>query len=321
MNKGKYNNHISRLILILIGILLLAFIIKGDSFYKTTNFISMQRQMVEYGLMALGVSVAMISGGIDLSTVYIANLSAIIAGLIMMNYSGITGIVLAVVCAIGIGVICGTLNGVLVSKINIPPMLATLGTMQLFMGIAIIITAGRGLSGVSDIFPVISKVTLFNFIPLSFVIYLFLVALIAYIFDRTTFGLKVYSVGTNSLASRYTGYNVSKILIKTYLISGILSSVAGLISLSRINSAKADFGSSYTMQTILIAVLGGLNPNGGSGKILGVFLATIIVQVLSSLLNLFPNINNFYRDLIWGGALIFVLLLNYYVDNKKRRSS
>jgi len=103
------------------------------------------------------------------------------------------------------------------------------------------------------------------------------------------------------------------------MISGLLSSVAGLIMMARANSAKADYGSPYTLQCVLIAVLGGIDPNGGFGKISGVTMAILILQFLSSGLNMFNNVSNFYRDVIWGGVLILVLVFNKLLSWRSER--
>ena len=139
--------------------------------------------------------------------------------------------------------------------------------------------------------------------------------------SRTRFGKQIYLIGTNSTASRYAGLNNTMILIKTYMISGILSAVAGLIMMARVNSAKADYGASYTLQCVLIAVLGGVHPEGGFGKITGVTMAILILQILSSGLNMFENVSNFYRDVIWGGVLILVLILNYVISRRNTRKA
>ncbi len=102
---------------------------------------------------------------------------------------------------------------------------------------------------------------------------------------------------------------------------GILSAIAGLVSLSRLNSAKADFGTSYTMQTILVAVLGGIHPDGGFGNIPGIAFAVIILQTLSSYLNQFPAISNYYRDMIWGVALLAVLVFNITISKKRAKKA
>lgn len=124
-------------------------------------------------------------------------------------------------------------------------------------------------------------------------------------------------MGTNAKCAMFAGIKNKEIIIRTYMLSGLISGCAGLLSLARINSAKADFGTSYTMQCILIAVLGGINPNGGFGSIPGVAIAVLILQMLSSYLNTFPDVSNYYRDSIWGLALIGVLIINFMIEKRK----
>lgn len=321
---GNIDGNILRLFSIMIFIFVLASVTKPNAFLSLGNFFSMEKQLVEYGLMALGVSIAMIAGGIDLSVVYIANLSAIVSGIFMQKFAMAAAgpqqmlfIVLAVVIGLLVGVLCGAFNGFLVSKLHIPAMLATLGTMQLYMGIAIIVTGGGIVSGLPASFTQIGTTLLFGIFPMSFVIYIIGVIVVAYIIGKTKFGLRLYLLGTNSKASMFAGIKNNRITVNAYILSGVLASIAGILSLARINSAKADFGSSSVMQTILIAVLGGVNPDGGKGKIGGIFLATIIVQLISSYLNMFPQISNFYRDMIFGIALIAILIVNFILGKKK----
>ena len=264
--------------------------------------------------MSVGVGIAMISGGIDLSTVYVANLCGILAGMTMKSTGG--GIIAAVAVALVVGILCGAFNGFLVSVLKIPAMLATLGTYQLYMGIAIVCSKGSTVSGIPREFSSFSQMMILG-IPLPFIIFILMIIIIAFIMSKTKFGKRVYLVGTNEKAAKFAGINTKSVLIRAYILSGLVSAVAGLLSLSRISSAKADFGSSYTMQTILIAVLGGVNPNGGFGSIPGIAIAVLILQMLSSYLNMFPSISNFYRDMIWGVALIAVLIMNYVIDKRR----
>lgn len=314
------DSNILRLLGILIIFILIACITKPTNFMQVGNFQSIAKQLSEYGLMSLGVGICMISGGIDLSTVYIANLCGIIAGLMMQKMSvGATNngyIFLAILAALTVGALCGMFNGFLVSFLRIPAMLATLGTYQLFMGIAIIISNGRTVSGIPKAYTK-AGTTLVAGIPLAFVIFFVAVIVITIVMYKTKFGKRVYLVGTNAKAVKFAGIKSNAIIIRTYLLSGLISAVAGLVSLARINSAKADFGSSYTMQCILIVVLGGVNPNGGFGSIPGIAIAVVILQILSSYLNMFPDISNYYRDLIWGVALIAVLISNFIINKRK----
>ena len=114
-------------------------------------------------------------------------------------------------------------------------------------------------------------------------------------------------LGTNDTAARFSGLKVTSLLIRTYMLSGVMAAMAGIVMLANYNSAKADYGASYTLLTVL---LGGVNPNGGSGRLSGVLLSILMLQVLSSGLNMFPEISNFYRPLIWGGVLLLVICMN-----------
>lgn len=311
-----FDDNSKRLIIILVVLLFVTGITKSSQFLNVGNIQSIGKQLTEYGLMSLGMGVCMLSGGIDLSTVYIANLCGISAGLIIQsNTSGAAGIVLALV----VGALCGIFNGFLVSFLNIPPMLATLGSYELYMGISIVLSQGSTVSA-DGRFNILSAMTIFG-IPLPFILFLLCTVILTLIMSKTSFGNKVYLVGTNAKSSKFAGINVKKTTLCCYMISGILSAIAGLVSLSRLNSAKADFGTSYTMQTILVAVLGGINPDGGFGNIPGIAFAVIILQTLSSYLNQFPSISNYYRDMIWGVALLAVLVFNITISKKRAKKA
>jgi len=285
----------------------------------------MAKQFPEYGIMAIGISLAMITGGIDLAVVGTANLSAILAAKFLLATVpkgssvevALPMILLAVLIALAVGVIAGTFSGLLIAHFGIPPILATLGTMQLYTGIAIVLTAGRPVSGLPILYYRIGNFDLFGFIPVPFLIYMLVAVTIGVLLSKTRFGTRVYLLGTNPKAALYAGINNFSIIVRTYILSGVLSSVAGLIMMARTNSAKADYGAAYTLQCVLIAVLGGVNPNGGFGSIMGVTLAVFILQILSSGLNMFEQVSNFYRDVIWGGVLILVLLFNYGVMKRR----
>ena len=267
--------------------------------------------------MAIGISLTMITGGIDLGVVGTANLSAILAAKFLIGIvpAGaqpqvvLPYIVAAVLISLATGLACGYFAGILISRFNIPAILATLGTQQLYTGIAVGITKGAQ----SRLPFLYSRSAIRNFRNRSlFPSFSFSRSLSASgsLLSRSRFGTYMYMMGTNPKAARFAGLNNASILLRTYVLSGLLSSVAGLIMMARANSAKAEYGAPYTLQCVLIAVLGGIDPNGGFGKIAGVTLAILILQFLSSGLNMFNKVSNFYRDVIWGGVLILVLVFN-----------
>jgi simple sugar transport system permease protein len=322
----NHDSNLIRLFIITVVIFIVMSLLKPTLFLTVGNFSSMSFQFPEYGILAIGMMLSMISGGIDLSMVGIANLSAILAAMFLTRLipSGasvdyiVFMMLVAIVLAVGTGGLCGLLNGYFIAKIGITPILATLGTMQLFTGIAIAFTKGSAIYGFPDQFSQIGNGSIGG-VPIPLIIFVILVLIGAVILNRTAFGYKLYLIGTNSTASQFSGFNNVRVLIRTYAISGLLAAMAGIIMIARTNSAKADYGTSYTMQAILIAVLGGVNPNGGFGTVAGLILAICSLQFLSSGFNML-RFSNFFKEFIWGAVLLAVMVINYY-SNKKHSSS
>jgi simple sugar transport system permease protein len=328
IRRGRDKN-LTRLLVMLGFVFALMAILRPGQFVTLGNFGSMMRQFPEYGIMAIGISLTMITGGIDLGVVGTANLSAILAAKILIGsvpddaapVQVVPFILVAVAAAVACGLACGAFAGLLVSRFKIPAILATLGTQQLYTGIAIGITNGRPQSGLPLLYSTIGNIEFFNLIPITFLIFLLIALAVGLMLSRTRFGSYMYMLGTNPKAALYAGLNNNWILIRTYMLSGLLSSLAGLIMMARANSAKAEYGTPYTLQCVLIAVLGGVDPNGGFGRVAGVTLAVLILQFLSSGLNMFNSISNFYRDVIWGGVLILVLVFNRLFSQRAERSA
>lgn len=317
---GGANVYVTRLLVILAALVVFFAIVRPSTFLSLITWQSMAIQFPEFGLMALGVMLTMLTGGIDLSVVGIANMSAISAAVLMLSMSAggssaTVAITASVLLAVAIGVLAGALNGLLVSRVKIPPILVTLGTFELFTGIAIVITGGRPKSGLPMQYSELVAGKAFGVIPVQLLIFVAAALVVAFLMNRTSYGTKLYMLGTNPTAAVFSGLRTNRLLIKTYVLSGLWAAIAGLVMLANYNSAKPDYGASYTLLTVLIVVLGGVNPYGGKGKLMGVVLAIVILQILSSGLNLFPNISNFYRPLIWGAVLLVVVATS---DSAKR---
>lgn len=296
--------------LILLGLSVLIVITMGvhrPKFLGSANLQSMLVQLPEYGILAFGMMIAMISGGIDLSLVGIANLSGIIAAVVMLGLGGTPfGITLGVLAALTVGVLCGAFNGFLIGYLKIPAMLVTLSGLQVFSGLSLIITKGPAITGLPEAFSKIANATFVGVIPYSAFVFVLIVIVLSYLMNQTVFGRKLYLMGTNRVAASFTGINILKTTITAYILSGILGSTAGILMASHYNSAKSDYGSSYTLLTLLIAVLGGVDPNGGDGKVQGVFFSIIVLQLVSSAFNIL-RINAFIKTFAWGLILILVL--------------
>ena len=299
-----------RLAVIAVVVFLLMSALAPDKFLSWQNMTSMAFQFPEFAILALAMTVTMLTGGIDLSVVGIANLSAIIAATILTQVTGGgVGIVLvAYAAAIGVGVVAGLMNGVLVANLGLPPILATLGSGLIFTGIAIALTGGSAVMGFPAATAWIGNSTILG-VPTPLILFAVLALGISLILTRTAFGVKLRMYGANPLAARFAAINIDAMLLKVYVLSGALAAIAGMVVMSRANSAKADYGSSYLLLAVLIAVLGGVNPYGGYGRVIGVVLAVLAMQFLSSGLNM-VGVSNFARELIWGSLLIFVMIVN-----------
>ena len=317
----RRDRHIARLILMMVVWAVFMAITRFDKFYTLINFQTMASQFPEFGLMSLGIMVCMITGGIDLSTVGVANLVSICTATLMKavateeNEIAVYVIPLCFVIAILMGAAAGAFNGFIVSKVRIPPILATLGTSELFTGIGIVITDGKAVSKLPRMYSSAINSKIFGLIPTQLVFFAVMALVIWFLLMRTTYGTKIYMIGTSSKAAVFSGIRTNLLLVKTYMISGICAALGGMVMLANYNSARADYGTVYTLQCVLIVVLGGVNPNGGSGKVSGVVLAICLLQMLQTGINRFPQISSYYISLIWGGVLILVMVLNYFTEH------
>lgn len=301
-------------------------VLSPDRFLSAQNLTSMAFQFPEFAILALAMTITMMTGGIDLSVVGVANLSAVVAALILTQFSdpsmpasqSAVWLAFAVSAAMCIGAVAGLLNGALVAFFGLPPILATLGSGLVFTGFAIAMTGGSAVMGFPDTVALIGNSQIIG-IPVPLILFAVLAVVLHLILTRTAFGLRVTMYGANPLAALYAAIDINRMLLKVYVIAGMFSSVAGLIIMSRANSAKADYGSSYLLLAVLIAVLGGVNPYGGYGRVIGVVLAVLSMQFLSSGLNML-QVSNFARELIWGVLLILVMVLNTHSLSALRSS-
>ena len=321
-NLHRRDPHITRLIVIIVAWLVFLAITRFNRFYSLLNFQTMAAQFPEYGLMALGVMLCMITGGIDLSLVGIANLTGILTAYLLLALTGESGdlpsFAVPAVFALGavIGVLLGFLNSILITRFNISPILATLGAGELYRGISMAMTNGAAVSRFSsDYAMTINNRILGNLIPVQTLVFVVGVLIVWMLLTKTSYGLKVYMLGTNPVAARFSGLKTKRLLTKTYILSGLFAGVAGMVMLGNYNSARADYGAVYTLQSIMVVILGGVSPFGGKGRISGVVLAIILVQLLQTGINRFPAIDSFFIFLLWGSALLLVMVLDFFSNN------
>ncbi|QKV17919.1 ABC transporter permease [Oricola thermophila] len=296
-----------------------------DKFLRYYNFESITYVMPELGILSIAMMVAMLTGGIDLSIVGIANLAAITAGVYFRHpavaeaiAAGGSGVILhtimGVLIALTVGLAAGLMNGVLISRLRIIPILATLGTGQVFAGLALVLTGGPAIVGFPQTWNWLGTGKLLG-IATPFWVLILVAGIVAMLLRRTHLGVNLMLIGTNARAAVFAGIRSSRMILYSYALTGVMAAIAGILLSGRTNSAKADFGASYLLQAVLIAVLGGTNPAGGKGKVLGVLLALVALMFLSSGMQMM-RASNFMIDAVWGGFLVLVIAINYLRSRK-----
>lgn len=304
--------HTGNLGFLLIGVIVVFSLLNPTIFPSPLNLQSIAYAVPEIALLALAIAVTMSSGGIDLSIVATANLSALCAATVSIalmagGTSGDMAALMGIAVALAVGIGCGLINGLLVAKLRIAPILATLATMTLFGGIAVAVTRGTPLYGLPDAILALGVQTV-AIIPVSFWLLVLATIVIWAIMNRTGLGLRIILVGASPQAADYTGIRRSRVLLSTYALSGSIAAFAGILMSARSASATADYGSSYLLLAITIAVLGGTNPLGGRAPIVGVGIAAIVLQSISSGFNGL-HISPYIYQIVQGLILVVVLVL------------
>ena len=321
------DSNLVRLIVIASLVFVSMSLLNPGKFLSILNIESMASQFPELGILSMGMMIAMLTGGIDLSVVGIANLTGIFVALIFTRLMPQAAdaatismyIALSIVVAFATGILTGLLNGFLIASFGIPPILATLGTWQLFSGIAIVITKGYAVTGFPEAFLFLGNGKLWIF-PLPFVIFVACFFIISTILGKTAFGINLFMMGTNMKASVFSGIRTRAMLFRSYMMSGVLASITGVVMIAHTNSAKADYGESYVLQAVLVAVLGGVNPAGGFGTVRGITIAVLSLQFLSSGFNML-RFSNFAKEFAWGLFLLAIMALNYLQNRRIQKAS
>ena len=289
-------------ILLVLIALIIVFSFASSNFFTVNTLITILRQVSITGITSVGMCYVILTGGIDLSVGSIACLAAVVAALSMSaGHSGFISSVLALLLAVG----AGALNGFCVTKLSMPPLIATLGTQTALRGIAYIVTDGLPVHGFSKTYGNFAKATLFG-IPLMILLMIVIFLFGKFLLERCTFGRYVYGVGGNEEATHLSGINVVKIKTLVYTFAGLLSGIAGLVLLSRTNSGQPSAGDGYEMDAITAVALGGVNLAGGEGQINQVMVGVILMGVLSTGM-IMCGINDYVQKLVKGIVLILAV--------------
>lgn len=315
------DRKLSQLVLVAVATVVLFGVLAPDLFLTTRSFRSMAFQIPEIALLSLAVMLTMLTAGIDLSIVSTSNLSGLTAAYLLTTQVAADGsnvvpvLIVAIVAALLVGVIAGLLNGVLISYVGVTPILATLATMTLYNGFAVGIRGGRSITGLPREFQLIGNGAVVG-VPIPMIVLLVSAFLLAVYINRTGAGLQTLLLGSNDTAARYTALPVRRIVLTTYMLSGLLSGMAGVLIAGRASSANPDYGATYLLLAIVIVVLGGVNPYGGFGRVTGVLLATFVLQTVATGFNAL-RLSQFLYQFAQGFILVAVMALNNVLDQRR----
>ena len=225
------------------------------------------KNAIEIGFMALPMTIIIITGGIDLSCGNIMVLSSMLGGMAAVKSGSIVGILVT----LSVGILCGLLNGIVITKVRVPAMITTLATMYLYLGIA------RGISKGDSVCSYGATSFLGNEMVLGIPIQIYLMIL-----QKSTYGRKIFAIGLNEGATRYSGINTDKVILLAYVMEGVMASLAAMTWIGRFTSLKYDAGTNMHMKVITVVVLGGTSIMGGVGDMKGTIIATLIIAVMTS---------------------------------------
>ena len=300
---------------ILIGlvVLFLFLSVATDSFLSTKNMLQVLRQICINGLLAFGMTFVLIIGGIDLTVGSVVAISGV-SVVIMLN-SGVP-LPVALVVALLLGAIVGLLNGGIIALTGMPPFIVTLSLQGTIRGIAYVITDGRSVSCDNAVFNAIGNGYLFG-IPIPIYIVAFVMIVISILLYYTRFGRRMYAVGGNITAAGFSGIHVKKIMVQVYVLSGVLSALAGIILASRMYSGQPASGQAYESDAIAAAVLGGTSFNGGIGTVGGTVIGALVIGFLTNGLNLL-HISSYVQMIIKGLVIIGAVGIDILKNRKKQ---
>lgn len=301
---------------------LLVFAATAPNFLTGANFGSIAFQLPELGLLTLAMLIPIISGGFNLAIITTANMAGLTLAWVLNTYGGVDAgvgaFVIGSIAAIGVGALSGCVMGLVIAYIGAHPILVSLAMMIFLRGLGEFLTKGGDISGFPAFVAPLGHGLIWG-IPVPLL--LFMAAAVAWhvLLSRTRHGLAACMIGSNIRAAAYSGIHTKRTLTLIYTLSGTMCAIAGILMLARFNSVRVGHGEALLLVTVLACFLGGVDPFGGFGRVLPVVLALVVLQVLSSGLNLL-GANQHLSTAVWGLFLIGVMILRWGVGRLKDRS-
>lgn len=285
---------------------------KSDRFFTTDNLLNQGRLMAEVGFASLAMTFVIVTGGIDLSAGSILGLGAIMTGVFWKNMG--LPLPVAMVLAVGVGGLCGLVNGLIITRFTVPPLIATLATQALYRGLAEGISQSRSVRGYPEWFYKLGQGDTAG-VPTQVWILVLAAIAAAVVLGRTTFGRSTYALGANETAARFSGVAVDRTKLLIYTASGVAAGLAAVIFVSRVSTTRSDMGNGLELDAVTAVVLGGTSIFGGKGSIGGTVLGLILIQALRNGLAL-AGVKGDGTIVVIGAVLILAILVSNFVGRE-----
>ena len=298
-------------LMLLMAALIVIFGLASPRFLSGANFASMGFQAPLLGLLTIAMLAPMISGGFNLAVIYTANISGLTMAWVLLQAGGPEAgwgaILIGALAALVVGTIAGALMGLVIAYIGAHPILVSLAMMIFLRGLGEFLTKGGDISGFPETVAVLGHGSLLG-LPVPLILFGLVALVWQVMLGRSRHGFAVYMVGSNIRAAEYSGLHTKRTLVAIYALSGTICAVAGILMLARFNSVRVGHGEALLLITVLAIFLGGIDPFGGHGKVAPVILSILVLQMLSSGLNLI-GANQHLATAVWGLFLIAVMIL------------
>lgn len=286
----------------------------SNYFLSNENMLIVLRQVSINGILAIGMTFVIITAGVDLSVGSVLALSGIVAARFATNNSGLaigdtaTAVIMPLIVALGIGIICGLINGTVLARYRLQPFIVTMGMLSAARGLTMLTTNGNPVSQLNSDFRWLGNGYVGG-IPVPVIIFILLFALAWLLLNKTIIGRYVYAVGGNPKSARTSGINVVRIKVLVYTLCGALAGIAGLILTARTGSAQTNAGAGYELDAIAAVVIGGTSMAGGVGTLVGTFFGVLIIGVMNNGLDLL-GVQSYYQQIIKGALIVVAVLLD-----------
>ncbi len=285
----------------------------NDRFLTVDNLLDQGRFMAEIGLIALPMTFVIITGGIDISVGAIVGLCAIMLGYSWKNFG--FPLPLAIAFALFVGALAGFVNGLVITRVKVPPLIMTIATLALYRGLAEGVSQARSVRGYPEWFYFLGQGSVFG-VPTQLLVLIVLIVIAGVALDRTTFGRTLYAIGANETAARFSALPVDRVKLIVYTLSGLASGLAAWVLVSRVTTTRMDMGTGYELDVIAAVVLGGASIFGGSGTIWGTVIGLVMIQLLKNGLAL-TGVKGDATIVVIGFALILSVLIASSLERRR----